>query len=127
MLEKLEAIKQRWLTIGQHITDPEVIADMKRYIRLSKEYKELQVIVDAYKIYKDVIENIASAKEILTTEKDNEFRVMAKVELDELTQKKAQLEEKIKNLLIPKDPEDAKNAVVEIRSGTGGDESSIFA
>ena len=127
MLEKLEAIKQRWLTIGQQITDPEVIADMKRYIRLSKEYKALQVIVDAYKIYKDVIENIASAKEILTTEKDNEFRVMAKVELDELTQKKAQLEEKIKNLLIPKDPEDAKNAVVEIRAGTGGDEASIFA
>ncbi|MCH8902381.1 MAG: peptide chain release factor 1 [Bacteroidetes bacterium] len=127
MLEKLEGIKQRWLAIGQQIIDPEVIADMKRYIRLSKEYKELQVIVDAYKIYKDVIENIASAKEILTTEKDVEFRDMAKMELDELTGKKARLEEKIKNLLIPQDPEDAKNAVVEIRAGTGGDEASIFA
>lgn len=127
MLDKLEAIKQRWEDIGQLIIDPEVIADMKRYIKLSKEYKDLQVVVDAHKVYKDVIDNIASAKELLSTEKDGEFRDMAKMELDELTEKKAQLEEEIKGLLIPKDPEDAKNAVVEIRAGTGGDEASIFA
>ena len=127
MLDKLEAIKQRWEDVGQQITDPEVIADMKRYIKLSKEYKNLQVIVDAYKVYKNVIDNIVSAKELLSTEKDDEFREMAKMELDELTEKKAQLEEEIKGLLIPQDPEDAKNAVVEIRAGTGGDEASIFA
>ena len=127
MLEKLEAIKQRWLAIGQQITDPEVIADMSRYIKLSKEYKDLQVIVDAYNIYKDVIDNLASAKEMLSTEKDDEFRDMAKTELVELNEKKTRLEEDIKSLLIPKDPEDAKNAVLEIRAGTGGDEASIFA
>lgn len=127
MLEKLEAIKRRWLDIGQQITDPEVITDISRYIKLSKEYKNLQVIVDTYKTYKDVIDNIASAKELLSTEKDDEFRIMAKTELVELTERQTQLEEDIKYLLIPQDPEDAKNAVVEIRAGTGGDEASIFA
>jgi len=127
VLEKLEAIKRRWLDIGQQITDPEVITDISRYIKLSKEYKNLQVIVDTYKTYKDVIDNIASAKELLSTEKDDEFRIMAKTELVELTERQTQLEEDIKYLLIPQDPEDAKNAVVEIRAGTGGDEASIFA
>ncbi len=127
MLQKLEAIKRRWEDVGQQITDPEVISDRERYIKLSKEYKNLQEIADGYKTYKNVIDNIASAKEMLISEKDDELREMAKMELDELTVRKTQLEEEIKVLLIPKDPEDAKNAVVEIRAGTGGNEASIFA
>jgi peptide chain release factor 1 len=127
MLDKLEAIYKRWEDIGVQITHPDVISDMKRYIRLSKDFKELQPIIDAYKVYKLVIDNIASAKEILSKEKDDEFRDMAKMELDELSQRKESLEEEIRVMLIPADPEDGKNAILEIRAGTGGDEASIFA
>jgi peptide chain release factor 1 len=127
MLEKLEAIYNRWEEIGVQINDPEVISDMKRYIKLSKDYKELQPIVDAYKEYSSVIKNIASAKEILAKEKDEEFREMAKLELDELLNRKNEMEEEIRILLVPSDPEDSKNAILEIRAGTGGDEASIFA
>lgn len=127
MLEKLEAIKNRWEEVGKLIVDPDIIADMKRYIKLTKEYKELESVVDAYRNYKDVIDNIDSAKEILANESDDEFREMAKLELYELTVKKDAIEEDIRLMLIPKDPEDAKNSVVEIRAGTGGDEASIFA
>jgi len=127
MLDKLEEIKKRWQEVGELINAPEVMNDMKRYIKLSKEYKDLEVIVKAYEEYKNVVDNISSSKEILANEKDEEFREMAKMELDELGAKKLVLEEKIKVLLIPKDPEDTKNAVVEIRAGTGGDEASIFA
>src|SRR3972149_3978169 len=108
MLQKLEAIKRRWEDVGQQINDPEVISNRERYIKLSKEYKNLQEIADEYKTYKNIIDNIASAKGMLITEKDDELREMAKMELDELTVRKTQLEEKIKVLLIPKDPEDAK-------------------
>ena len=127
LLSKLEFIKDRWEEVGKKITDPEIIADMKQYVKLNKEYKDLEPIVNAYNNYKLTLENIESSKEILETEKDEEFRDMAKLELDELGDKKDQLEEEIKYLLIPKDPADAKNAVVEIRAGTGGDEASIFA
>jgi len=127
MLDKLKAIYDRWEEIGKQITDPEVMSDMKRYIKLSKDYKELQPIVDAYKEYKLVMDNIASSKEILAKEKDEEFREMAKAELDELTQKRDIMEEEIRIMLIPADPQDGKNAIVEIRAGTGGDEASIFA
>ena len=127
MLEKLEAIKNRWEEVGKLIVDPDIIADMKRYIKLTKEYKELESVVNAYRNYKDVIDNIDSAKEILANENDDEFREMAKLELYELTVKKDAVEEDIRLMLIPKDPEDAKNSVVEIRAGTGGDEASIFA
>ena len=127
MLDKLEAIKNRWEEVGKLIVDPDIIADMKRYIQLTKEYKELESVVDAYRNYKDVIDNIDSAKNILANESDDEFREMAKLELDELNVKKDNLEEEIRLMLIPKDPEDAKNSVVEIRAGTGGDEASIFA
>lgn len=127
LLEKLEFIKDRWEEVGKLITDPDIIADMKRYVKLNKEYKDLEPIVDTYQEYKLTLENIDSSKEILETEKDDEFREMAKTELDELSKKQEELEEKIKYLLIPKDPEDAKDAVVEIRAGTGGDEASIFA
>jgi peptide chain release factor 1 len=127
MLDKLKAIYDRWEEIGKQITDPEVMSDMKRYIKLSKDYKELQPIVDAYKVYKLVMDNITSSKEILAKEKDEEFREMAKAELDELTQKRDTMEEEIRIMLIPADPQDGKNAIMEIRAGTGGDEASIFA
>jgi len=127
MLDKLEAIKTRWQKVEEMMTDPSIMADMKQFVQLSKEYKELKVVVDAHKIYKDVIDNIASSREIIENEKDEEFREMAKVELEELTKRKSSLEEEIRILLIPEDPEDAKNAVVEIRAGTGGDEACIFA
>lgn len=127
LLEKLEAIKIRFDDVSTQIVDPEVIADMKRYVKLNKEYKDLEEIVQAYYAYKNVIDNIESSKEILQTEKDEEFREMAKMEMEELAPKKEELEERIKVLLIPKDPEDSKNCVVEIRAGTGGDEASIFA
>lgn len=127
MLDKLEAIYNRYVEIEQQMNDPGVMSDMKAYIKLSKDYKELQPVIKAYKDYKLVIDNIASAKEILYQEKDEEFRSMAKEELNLLTEKRDNMEEEIRLLLIPSDPQDGKNAVVEIRAGTGGDEASIFA
>lgn len=124
---KLQAIKERYEEVGKQIIDPDVIADMKRYIKLSKEYKELEPIVQIYLDFKDVLDNISSSKEIISNESDADFIEMAKEELSELEEKKTKLEEDIKVLLVPKDPEDEKNAVVEIRAGTGGDEASIFA
>jgi peptide chain release factor 1 len=126
LLSKLEEIKLRFDDVATQIVDPEVINDMSRYVKLNKDYKELEEVVKTYHIYKNVIENIASSKQVLQEEKDEEFREMAKMELDELTVKREKLEEEIKVMLLPKDPEDAKNAVVEIRAGTGGDEASIF-
>jgi peptide chain release factor 1 len=127
MLDKLEAIYKRWEEIGKQLTEPEIISDMKRYIRLSKDFKELEPVVEAYKEYKLVVDNIASSKEILSKEKDEEFREMAKTELDALVLKKDKMEEDIRIMLIPADPQDGKNAIMEIRAGTGGDEASIFA
>lgn len=127
MLEKLEAIIERYKEVEGLISDPEVIADMERYIKLSKEYKDLGPIVETAKEYKNVVGNIDANKEILANEKDEEFKQMAKSELDELGKRKEELDEQIKIMLIPKDPEDEKNAVMEIRAGTGGDEASIFA
>jgi peptide chain release factor 1 len=127
LLEKLEAINNRFKEVSQLITDPAIIADMKRYIQLNKEYKDLEEIVEAYHEYKNVIDNIKSSKEILSNEKDEEFREMAKMELDDLYERKESLEENIKIMLVPSDPQDGKNAIVEIRAGTGGDEAAIFA
>lgn len=127
MLEKLEGIKQRWQDVEKMISAPDAMSDMKAYVRLSKEYKDLGEIVEAYEIYKDVLENIDSSKEMIKSETDAEFLEMAKTELDDLQTKSTELEEQIKLLLIPKDPEDAKNVVMEIRAGAGGDEASIFA
>ncbi len=127
MLEMLRSIKERWENISQQMTDPQVISDVARYSKLSKEYKELEKIVRAYKEYENVLSNIDSNKKILATEKDEEFRQMAKNELDELEGRQETMEEEIKMLLIPKDPEDDNNAILEIRAGTGGDEASIFA
>ncbi len=127
MLDKLQAIKKRWEDVELQISDPKVIADMKLFTKLNREYKELKVIVDAYHVYKKVVDDLASAKEVLNTEKDEEFRAHAKSEVEELSGKKESMEADIRNLLVPKDPEDARNAVMEIRAGTGGDEASIFA
>ena len=127
MLEKLEKIYNRWQEIGEQINDPKIISDMKRYIKLSKDYKDLQPIVDGYLKYSNIIDNLKSTKEILKSEKDEEFRQMAKDELNSLSKEKEQLEEEIRIMLIPADPQDSKNAIVEIRAGTGGDEASIFA
>ena len=120
-------IKLRFDDVAQQIIEPEVIANMKRYVKLNKEYKDLMPIVDAYKAYKTVCDNIDESNEILQSEDDPEMKEMARMELDEAVPKKAEMEESIKVLLIPKDPEDTKNAVVEIRAGAGGDEASIFA
>ncbi|NLF43663.1 MAG: peptide chain release factor 1 [Bacteroidales bacterium] len=127
LIDKLRAIANRWNEIGQQLTDPEVSADMKRFVKLNKEYKDLEPIVEAYKEYKNVIDNIASSKDVLANEKDEEFREMAREELDGLAIRKEELEEEIRVLLIPADPGDEKNAILEIRAGTGGDEASIFA
>lgn len=127
LLEKLEIIYARWIEIGEQLTQPEIIADMKRYVKLNKDYKELQAVINGYKEYKNVLSNIVNAKEVINNEKDEEFRSMAKEELNTLTEKRDGLEEHIRLLLIPADPQDDKNAIVEIRAGTGGDEASIFA
>lgn len=127
LLERLDGIKIRFEEVAQLITDPEIISDMKRYIKLNKEYKDLEQIVEARQAYKNCVDNIQGAKEILNTEDDAELREMAKMELDENEELIPALEEKIKLLLVPADPEDGKNAILEIRAGTGGDEASIFA
>ena len=127
MIDKLEDIKQRFEEVSNLIINPDIIADMKQYIKLNKEYKDLEIVVKIYKTYKNVLANIDSAKEILDEESDEELREMAKSEMETSLKNKEEIEEEIKVLLIPKEPEDAKNAVVEIRAGTGGDEAGIFA
>jgi len=127
LLEKLESIKIRWDEVAQLIVDPEIISDMDRYVKLNKEYSDLKELVDVYLEYKNVIENLTSSKEILANESDPEFKEMAKLEMDELEQRRNDLEADIKVMLIPKDPNDTKNVIIEIRAGTGGDEASIFA
>lgn len=127
MIYKLEAIKERFDEVSQLIVQPDAMSDMKKYTKLSKEYKDLEKIVSQYKLYKNVLDNIESAKKMLSSEKDPEFREMAKMELEELEEKKEEMEEALKKMLIPKDPNDSKNIILEIRAGTGGDEAAIFA
>lgn len=126
LLLKLEAIHYRFLEVGNLITDPAIISDMDRYVKLNKEYRELELLDSTYKKYKNLIENIQSTRILLESEKDPEMREMAKIEIDELEGNKPILEEEIKLMLIPKDPTDDKNAIMELRSGTGGDEACIF-
>ncbi len=126
LLKKLEAIEYRFVEVGNLIVDPDIITDMDRYVKLNKEYRDLEEIVGVYKAYKNVLQNLESAKAMLAVEEDPEMREMAKMEIDELENSKPDLEEKIKFLLIPKDPEDDKNAIIELRAGTGGDEACIF-
>ncbi|MBP5547352.1 MAG: peptide chain release factor 1 [Bacteroidales bacterium] len=127
MLDKLEAIYSRYCEIEKQMNDPQVTADMKRYVKLSKDYKDLQPVVKAYKDYKALLETIDECKDLLENEKDPELKEMAKEELTASQERREKMEEEIRILLIPADPQDSKNAVVEIRGGTGGDEACIFA
>ncbi len=126
MIDKLEAIQDRFFYLEEQMADPEVISDMDRYKKVSKEYKDLKEIVDVYKDYKKLLGNITTAEEMLK-DKDPDMKEMASMEIEELKPRRKEMEEKIKVLLIPKDPEDAKDVIFEIRAGTGGDEASIFA
>jgi peptide chain release factor 1 len=127
MLQKLETIKVRFDQVQDMLSQPDVVSDMKRFTQLNREYKELQKIVEKYYQYRDLVGNIENNKSLLSTEKDEEMREMAKAELDEMIPMVEPMEQEIRMLLVPKDPEDEKNAVLEIRGGTGGDEASIFA
>lgn len=127
MLEKLEEIVRRYQDVELKLSDPATIADMKAFKKLNIEYKELGLVVEAINVYKNVVGNINNAKEILANEKDKEFLEMAKMELEENRLREAELADEIRLMLIPKDPEDAKNCIMELRAGTGGDEASIFA
>lgn len=127
ILEKLEALKHRFEELGQQLSDPSATADMKRFQQLSKQYKELEEVVEKYNRYSKVVNNYDQAYQVLNTEKDADLKQMAKEEMETLEAEKTKLEEEIRVLLIPKDPVDERNAVVEIRAGTGGDEASIFA
>ncbi|MBD2723784.1 peptide chain release factor 1 [Hymenobacter armeniacus] len=127
MLDKLEAINQRYENVNEELMQPDVMSDLKRYKALNKEYKELGKIVTEYRNYQQVLSNIENAREVIATEKDQDFRDMAKAELDELQPEQERLEEVIKDLLLPKDPNDSKDVIMEIRAGAGGDEAAIFA
>lgn len=127
LLNRLESLTGRFEEVSTLITDPSIIADMKRYVKLNKEYSELERIINKRDEYKNLIGNIADAKEIIAHEKDQEMKEMAREELSEIEPQLPILEEEIKLLLVPTDPEDSKNCTVEIRGGTGGDEAAIFA
>ncbi|MCK4990746.1 MAG: PCRF domain-containing protein, partial [Bacteroidales bacterium] len=118
ILTRLEGVKARFDEVGQLITDPAVIGDMKRYVKLNREYKQLEPVIHAFDAYRNLLSNIDSAKEILSEEKDEELREMAKEEMELYAQQLNPLEEEIKLLLLPRDPEDDKDAIVEIRAGT---------
>ncbi|SEB77823.1 bacterial peptide chain release factor 1 (bRF-1) [Tenacibaculum sp. MAR_2009_124] len=127
MLDKLQIVKQRYDEVSDLIIQPDIISDQKRYVQLNKEYKDLGKVVEKANEYSGLLANIEEAKEIISDGSDAEMVEMAKMEIDEAKNRIPELEDEIKFLLIPKDPEDAKNAVVELRAGTGGDEASIFA
>ena len=127
MLDKLEAIRERYDTVNEELMQPDVMSDMKRFKSLNKEYKDLGKIMVEYRAYQQVLSNIDNARQVISTEKDEDFREMAKAELDELLPESERLETVIKDLLIPKDPNDSKDIIMEIRAGAGGDEASLFA
>jgi len=127
LLEKYESILHRFEEVGQQITDPAVMSDMKRYVKLNQEYKRLDSLVKVFKEYKAIVDNIRSGHEILETESDDDLREMAKEEIETSEKLIPEKEKEIRLLLIPADPQDGKNAILEIRAGTGGDEASIFA
>ncbi|MCD7974157.1 MAG: peptide chain release factor 1 [Candidatus Azobacteroides sp.] len=127
LLSRLDGIVSRFEEVNTLITDPAVIADMKRFVKLNKEYRDLEKLVKARAEYKALLDGITEARSLLDTENDPEIREMAKEELETCTEKLPHKEEEIKLLLIPADPEDSKNAIMEIRGGTGGDEAAIFA
>ncbi len=127
MLEKLKVVENRFAELGELLIQPDIISDQKKYIQLSKEYKDIKKIIDKGKFYKNLIANKSEAQDIISNEKDDEMIEMAKMQLEEVDTKMPKTEEELRVLLIPKDPDDSKNVVVEIRAGTGGDEASIFA
>ncbi|QBA64710.1 peptide chain release factor 1 [Muriicola soli] len=127
MIDKLNIIKQRFDEVSDLIIQPDIISDQKRYVQLNKEYKDLKTLVDKRKVYLELQNNLKEAEEILSSGEDPEMQEMAKMQMEEAKEALPGLEEEIKYLLIPKDPEDAKDVVMEIRAGTGGDEASIFA
>lgn len=127
ILSRLEGVAARFEEVGKLITQPDIISDMKRYVKLNKEYSQLEPVVQAYNEYQNLLSNIDDAKGIIAGESDPEMREMAREELEQLTSRLEPLEEHIKMLLVPNEPEDEKSAIVEIRAGTGGDEASIFA
>ncbi|MEO7802387.1 MAG: peptide chain release factor 1 [Ginsengibacter sp.] len=126
MLEKLDAVKARFEELGVALTNPEIVGDNKKYTQTSKEYRGLEKIMIVRNDYAKVLDDIEFNKEVLNTD-DEEMREMAKAELPELHDKKEQLEKQLRNMLIPKDPQDERNCILEIRAGTGGDEASLFA
>lgn len=127
MIDKLEPIVIKFEEVRQKLSDPSIMEDIKEFTRLSKEYKDLEDVKIIYDKYKDVLSNLKNTKEILGSERDDEMREMAKMELSDLEEEKEALENEIKLLLVPKDPEDDKDVLLEIRAGTGGDEAGIFA
>ncbi|MBQ9214275.1 MAG: PCRF domain-containing protein, partial [Bacteroidales bacterium] len=127
ILEKLEGVKQRFEEVAAQVNSPDAMQDMKRYVALNKEFKDLEPLIQAYNEYKTILGNIEEAREILKNEQDEEMREMAKEEFETLSASLPEREEQIKIMLLPKDPEDDKNAIIEIRGGTGGDEAAIFA
>ncbi|HQQ96001.1 MAG TPA: peptide chain release factor 1 [Cyclobacteriaceae bacterium] len=127
MIEKLEEINHRFEEVGQLLSQPGVVSDMKKFAQLSKEYRDLEKVVNKYKEYRALLDGLDHAREVLETEKDAELRELAKMELDELEPKRQSVEGEIKELLMPRDPNDDRNCILEIRAGTGGDEAAIFA
>jgi peptide chain release factor 1 len=127
MLEKLQIVKQRFDEVSDLIIQPDIMTDQKRYVELNKEYKDLRILMDKRELYIELTDNLAEAEAIIAEGSDPEMVEMAKMQYDEAKEGIPKLDEEIKVLLIPKDPEDSKNAVVELRAGTGGDEASIFA
>ena len=127
MLQKINIVNQRFDELNDLIIQPDIISDQKKYVKLTKEYKDIKTIVEIGEIYKSLLDNRSEAEEIISNEKDVEMIEMAKLQLEEAKKEIPKIEEEIKVLLIPKDPEDAKNVVVELRAGAGGDEASIFA
>ena len=127
MLEKLKILKDRFDELSDLLTKPDIISDQSRYIKISKEYKDLKTVVDKKNEYEEVLSNISEAKEIIKNENDKEMIELANLELNEAQAKVVKIEDDLKKLLIPKDPDDPKNIVMELRAGTGGDEASIFA
>ena len=127
LLEKVLSLQERYGKLQEQLADPEVMSDMKKFVQLNKDYKELEPIIKAGLEYKKMVEELASAKDILINEKDDELKEMARAEIAEIEPKLPDMEQNIKLLLIPADPDDGKNAMIEIRGGTGGDEACIFA
>ena len=127
LLEKVLSLQDKFQSLQEQLSSPDVMSDMKKYVQLNKDYKELEPIITAGKEYEKMVEDLASAKDILVNEKDEELREMAREEISDIEPRIPEMEQKIRLLLIPADPDDSKNAIVEIRGGTGGDEAAIFA